>query len=503
MFLEMKNITKKYGPVLANDNISLSLEKGEVLAIVGENGAGKSTIMKVLYGLEKPTEGEIYINGEKQHFRSPEDSIAKGIGMVQQNFMLFNSFTVAENIVYGNEPREKSFFFNRKKAVKIVEELSKKYGLKIDPTLKVSSCSIGLQQRVEILKVLYQDADIIIFDEPSAVLTPQEVDELLETIKNLSEMGKSIIIITHKLQEVMDVSDRIVILRKGKFIKEVMTKDTNIEELSYLMVGRKLIDEKVPKQDAGEKVLDIRNLRYADDCGIEYLKGLDMHVREGEIVGIAGVSGNGQTELIRCIVGMNKATSGEILLNGVDVVGKSVREIREIGCAHIPEDRYHLGCAKMASLTETGIMGHYRKEKFSKNGILKNKNIDSFALDMLENYDVVYSTPDQKAGELSGGNIQKLIVAREIEQNSKFIIAAEPTRGVDIGAMEFIHGNLLKKRAQGDGVLLISSELTEIMELSDRIYVIYDGKINGEWSRENATSEELGLFMMGGSKNVQ
>lgn len=501
MLLRMENITKLYGSLLANDNISLTLDKGEVLAIVGENGAGKSTIMKILYGLEMPTSGEIYVNDKLQNFKSPLDAIKQGIGMVQQNFMLFSPFTVAENIVYGKEPEKNSLFFDRKKAVTIVKDLCKKYGLDIDPELKIEDCPVGLQQRVEILKVLYKDADIIIFDEPSAVLTPQEVQELMRTIKGLAALGKSIIIITHKLQEVMDVADRVVVMRRGKYIKEVKKTETSIEELSYLMVGRKLVSKEVKKQDPGENILDIKELHYIAPNGKRVLNGLNIHVDAGEIVGIAGVSGNGQSELIQCITGQLPVTSGEILLNGKNIVNKSVGEIRESSLAHIPEDRYYMGCAKNANLAEVAIMGHHNKPEYSKKGILKNKEIKEFTLDLLNRYDVKYSGLSQKAIELSGGNIQKLIVAREIEQNNKFLIAAEPTRGVDIGAMEFIHSKLLEVREKGGAVLLVSSELTEIFALSDRIYVIYGGMINGEFTREEATSEKLGLLMMGGKLN--
>lgn len=498
MLLEMKHITKVYGNLCANDDVQLKLNQGEILAVIGENGAGKSTLMKILYGLEQPTEGEIYINGELQHFRSPHDAMAKKIGMVQQHFMLFKPCTVAENIVYGNEPRKGRFFFDREKAVKITEELCEKYGLYIDPKRIVGDCPVGLQQRVEILKVLYQNADIIIFDEPSAVLTPQEVHELLNTMKKLAGMGKSIIIITHKLHEVMEVADRVMVMRNGKYITEMNKADTSIEEMSYLMVGRRIVDTKIEPQKTTGVVLDVDNLVLMDDEKKKILDGFNMHVDAGEIVGIAGVSGNGQPELIQCITGLMKPTSGKISLGEKDITGKTVGEIREAGCACIPEDRYLWGCAKEATLTETAIMAHQDKPELSRHGLLNMKKIQKFTKRMLEDYDVRYSDLSQKAGELSGGNIQKLIVAREVEQNSSLLIAAEPTRGVDIGAMEFIHNRLLEKRKKGDAVLLISSELTEIMSLSDRIYVIYNGKAAGEFTRAEATEEKLGILMMGG-----
>lgn len=499
LLLEMKHITKVYGSLRANDDVHLSLDKGEILAVVGENGAGKSTLMKILYGLERPTAGEIYLNGELQHFRSPHDAIAKKIGMVQQHFMLLGPCSVAENIVYGREPRKHGIFFDREAAVRITESLCEKYGLHIDPRRRVSDCPVGLQQRVEILKVLYQDADIIIFDEPSAVLTPQEVTELLATMRKLAAMGKSIIIITHKLHEVMAVADRVMVMRLGKHIKEMRKEETSIEEMSYLMVGRHIVEREVPAQTPGQTVLDVQDLTLAGSEKKNILDGFSIHVDAGEIVGIAGVSGNGQSELIECLTGLKAPTGGHVLLNGKDVTGQSVGQIRQAGCACIPEDRYLYGCAKEATLAETAIMAHQRQSQISSHGLLNPKGIRAFTQQLLDDYDVRNSGQEQKAGELSGGNIQKLIVAREIEQHSPLLIAAEPTRGVDIGAMEFIHNKLLEKRERGGAVLLISSELTEIMSLSDRIYVIYEGRAAGEFRKADATEEALGILMMGGS----
>jgi ABC-type uncharacterized transport system ATPase subunit len=487
----MKHITKVYGSLYANDDVHLTLDKGEILAVVGENGAGKSTLMKILYGLEQPTSGEIYINGELQHFRSPHDAIAKKIGMVQQHFMLLEPCTVAENIVYGREPRKKGLFFDRETAVHITEELCEKYGLHIDPK--------RLQQRVEILKVLYQDADIIIFDEPSAVLTPQEVNELLATMRKLAAMGKSIIIITHKLHEVMAVADRVMVMRLGKYIQEMPKSETSIEEMSFLMVGRHIVERKVLPQETTGTVLDVKDLVLAGPDKKNILDHFNIHVDAGEIVGIAGVSGNGQSELIQCLTGLLQPTSGEIVLRGENMAGRSVGDIRQAGCACVPEDRYLWGCAKQATLTETAIMAHQHKLELSSHGLLNSKGAKTFTQRLLDDYDVRNSGQNQKAGELSGGNIQKLIVAREMEQHSPLLIAAEPTRGVDIGAIEFIHNKLLEKREKGDAVLLISSELTEIMSLSDRIYVIYEGRAAGEFRKADATAEALGILMMGGS----
>lgn len=496
MFLELKNITKAFGQTVANDNISFGLNKGEILAVIGENGAGKTTIMKILYGLNRADSGEIFLEGKKITIHSVQDAIAHRIGMVQQHFMLFDEYTVAENIVYGKEPSKKGFF-DRKRAMTIVQELGVRYGLFIDPELRVEDCSVGMRQRIEILKVLYQDADIIIFDEPTAVLVPQEIEGLLKTLKHLASLGKSIIIITHKLQEVMDVADRAVVMRKGKYVGERKISETNIRELSYLMVGKGIPPRQIERKEPGKTVLEVEELYYESD-GVSILKGLSMHVKEGEIVGLAGVSGNGQTELIQCLTGLLYPSKGRIRLNGADILGKSVREIRDTGCSHIPEDRYAFGCASRADLEETAIMGYEYQTTFSHRGILNQKQNCSFSMELLTKYNVKYNSIRDQAGALSGGNIQKLIVAREIEHQSKFLIAAEPTRGVDIGAQEFIHDRLVEKRNRGDGIFLVSSELSEILSLSDRVYVIYDGRIQGEFRREDATTEKVGYLMMGG-----
>ncbi len=496
MLLQMKNISKAFGSVVANDNISFSMDKAEILAIIGENGAGKTTIMKILYGLEQQDSGEIFIDDQKVKVKSPQIAIEKGVGMVQQHFMLFENYTVAENIVYSKEPR-KNLFFDRQKARQIVIELSKKYGLEIDPDLKVRECSVGMKQRVEILKVLYQNANIIIFDEPTAVLVPQEVKELLKTLKNLRSLGKSIIIITHKLHEVMAVADRAVILRKGKFVGEEKIAETSAEELAYKMVGREIVDSEISKNKLGPKVLEIEQLRFKKD-GAEVIKGIDIEIRAGEVVGIAGVSGNGQSELINCIAGLSRASSGKIRLLGRDITKSSVKAIREAGLAHIPEDRFGYGCAAAASLKESAIMGFYDEAQFSKNGILDNRHNAKFVEDILAKYQVKYGSIDDPSASLSGGNLQKLIVAREIEHGSEFLIAAEPTRGVDIGAMEYIHDKIIEQRNNGAAVLLVSSELSEIIKLSDRVYVIYDGFIKKEFARENFDREQIGYYMMGG-----
>lgn len=501
MLLEMKSITKTFGSVVANDNISLHLNKGEVLAVVGENGAGKSTLMKILYGLQKADEGEIYKNGKPLIINNPQDAINNGIGMVQQHFMLFDSYKVWENIVYGNEPRKKGIFLDVAKAKKEVENLSEEFKLEIDLEKKAKSCPVGIQQRIEILKVLYQDAEIIIFDEPTAVLTPKEIEALLETMRDLVEKGKSIILITHKLQEVMDIADRVFVMRNGKFISDKNIEDTNLNEISHQMVGRDLLDLKIKDQEHDKIVLNIEDLTYSKGGQKPIIDKLNLNVKSGEIVGIAGVSGNGQSELIQIITGILKADEGRITLDSKDITNKSVRDIRDLGLACIPEDRYLWGCAKDANLSEVGIMGHHRYKEFEHNGLVKTKEIDDFTRFLIDKYSVKTSGIKQKARELSGGNLQKLIVAREIEQKSKFLLVAEPTRGVDIGAKEFIHEKLIEKRAEKDAILLISSELSEIMSLSDRIYVMYDGKINGEFTRESANADRIGFRMLGGKED--
>ena len=497
MIFEMKNIVKMYGSLCANDNVSLHLNRGEILAIVGENGAGKSTIMKILYGLEKPTSGEIYVNGKQMHFRNPSDAMAAGIGMVQQHFMLFEKMTVAENIVFKNEIH-RGPFMDMAKTMETVQALSDKYALKIDPSALISECPVGLRQRVEILKILYQNAEIIIFDEPSAVLTPLEVDALIETMKQLSAAGKSIVVITHKLQEVMAVSDRVYVMRQGKVVAERKTQETNVEELAYLMVGRQIVTREIAPINATQTLLETKGLRLTED-GREILKGIDLHVNAGEIVGIAGVSGNGQSELISCITGLTPVTGGQVLVQGKDVTNQSVRAIRDAGLAHISEDRYVWGSAPEGTLEENTLMGRQDEEGFTHRGFLNHAKMRQYARKLIEDFGVKASSPTQKMRELSGGNAQKLIVAREMSMNTPVLICCEPTRGIDIGAMEAIHDRMLRRRSEGAAVLLVSSELTEIMSLSDRIYVIYEGKINGEFKRDSMDDKHLGLLMVGGS----
>lgn len=496
MLLQMDNITKKYGEFSANRGIDFSLRAGEVHAIVGENGAGKTTLMRILYGMEQPTSGTIRLNGKEVSFASPLDAIQGGIGMVHQHFMLFPTFTIAENIVIGNEPGSGAGF-DRKQAVKIVEGLCEKYGMKVDPRATVSSSAPGVQQRVEILKVLYQGAEIIILDEPTGVLTPLEVQELLDAIKQLSKQGKSFILISHKLNEVLDVADRITVLRDGAVTGVVEKGNTDAHELSRLMVGRELMELDRKPVTPGEKVLEVSDVSIRGTKGKPVLDGVNMDVRAGEVVGIAGISGNGQSELLQVISGLAQPDSGRIAVSGKDVTGMSTREIREHGLAHIPEDRYVWGANRIATVMDTGLMGHHRR--LQKGGFLNLKDIRKLVSGWIQKFSIKTGSLETSTQYLSGGNLQKLIVARELEQGTPLLIAAEPTRGVDIGAMETIHGELLKRREEGTGILLVSSELTEILKLSDRILVMFEGRIAGELSAKEATEEKLGLLMAGGT----
>lgn len=497
MLLQMEHITKKYGEFTANHAVDFSLEAGEVHAIVGENGAGKTTLMRMLYGMESPTSGTIRIRGQEVKFHNPGEAMHNGIGMVHQHFMLFPSFTVAENIVIGAEPSRK-MQFNRKEANQIVQELSETYGMPVPAEMRVSACSLGTQQRMEILKVLYRGAEIIILDEPTAVLTPIEVKELLDAIKGLASQGKSIILITHKLHEVMEVADRITVLRGGRVTGVLRKEDTTVEELSRLMVGRELAIVTPNEPMQGKPVLQVTDLTIKGNGGKPVVDRINLTVCEGEIVGIAGVSGNGQTELIQSICGLHPVDGGIISLQGKDITGTAPREVREAGLAHIPEDRYQWGCAGNETLQENGLMGYQRK--LSKRGVLERKKLNAMVSEWIQKFDIRTPSIDTKAQNLSGGNIQKLIVARELGHGTPFLIATEPTRGVDIGAMEFIHGQLRDRRRDKGAILLVSSELSEIMELSDRILVMFEGRIVGELSSKEATEEAISLLMAGGKR---
>ncbi|NYF24289.1 ABC transporter ATP-binding protein [Sporosarcina sp. JAI121] len=498
--IEMLNIRKEFGNFVANDDITLQLEKGEIHALLGENGAGKSTLMNVLFGLYQPEGGEIRVRGKAVAITDPNVANNLGIGMVHQHFMLVENLTVTENIILGNEPK-KMGMINVKDAAKKVAEISKLYGLDVDPYAKIEDISVGMQQRVEILKTLYRGAEILIFDEPTASLTPQEITELISIMKKLISEGKSIIIITHKLQEIMDVSDRVTIIRKGKGIGTVITSETDPEELATLMVGRQVTfkTEKGPSYPA-EEVLRVENLVVEDYRKIPKVKGLNLSVRKGEIVGIAGIDGNGQSELIEAITGLRKVKSGKVFLDSKDVTGKKPREITESGLGHIPQDRHKHGLVLDFSVGYNVALQTYYKAPLSKNSIVNYKLVSKKAKEIIEMYDVRTQGEHEFARALSGGNQQKLIIGREVDRNPELLIAALPTRGLDVGAIEFIHKRLIEQRDNGKAVLLISFELDEVMNVSDRIAVIYDGIIVDTVIPAETTEQQLGLLMAGQTK---
>ena len=495
--IEMLHIRKEFPGIVANDDITLQLKKGEIHALLGENGAGKSTLMNVLFGLYQPEQGEIRVNGKEVKITSPNIANDLGIGMVHQHFMLVDTFTVTENIILGKEPT-KGGAIDIKEAAQEVKELSEKYGLNVDPDAKISDISVGMQQRVEILKTLYRGADILIFDEPTAVLTPQEIKELIQIMHNLIAEGKSIILITHKLKEIMEVCDRCTVIRKGKGIGTVNVSETNPNELASLMVGREVVFTTV-KQDAkpSGEVLTINDLVVKDSRGVEAIRNLNLSVRAGEIVGIAGVDGNGQTELIEAITGLKKPESGTISINGTEIQRKTPRKITETGVGHIPQDRHKYGLVLDYSIGENMVLQTYYQKPFSKWGVLNFKNIFDKARKLIEEFDVRTPSEYTPARALSGGNQQKAIIAREIDRNPDLLIAAQPTRGLDVGAIEFIHKRLIEQRDQGKAVLLVSFELDEILNVSDRIAVIYEGSIVAIVDPKKTTEQELGLLMAG------
>jgi len=498
--IEMLGIRKQFGDFVANDNITLQLKKGEIHALLGENGAGKSTLMNVLFGLYQPEAGTIRVRGKDVKITDPNIANKLGIGMVHQHFMLVENFTVTENIILGSEPT-KLGTINIKDAAKKVQVLSEQYGLNVDPYAKIEDISVGMQQRVEILKTLYRGADMIIFDEPTASLTPQEITELMQIMKRLIEEGKSIILITHKLNEIMEVSDRVTVIRKGQGIGTVTTSETNPTELAELMVGRQVVfkTEKIAPNPK-EVVLQIDSLTVADNRGIDKVKNLNLTVRAGEIVGIAGIDGNGQSELIEAITGLRKAKSGHIKLNGNDITGLKPRKITESGVGHIPQDRHKHGLVLDFPIGHNIALQTYYKQPISKNGVIDYKKVNEFARQIIEQYDVRSGEGEMSlARSLSGGNQQKAIIGREVERNPDLLIAALPTRGLDVGAIEFIHRRLIEQRDKGKAVLLISFELDEVMNVSDQIAVIYDGYIIDTVKPHETTEQELGLLMAGQS----
>jgi len=494
----MENITKKFGDFVANDMINLDIRRGEIHSLLGENGAGKTTLMNMLYGMFSPTSGEIFINNEKVDFKDPNDAIRAGLGMVHQHFMLIEPFTVVENIILGMEPMN-GIRIDKDKARKDIIELSEKYGFKIDPDAKIEDISVGTQQKVEILKVLYRGADILIFDEPTAVLTPQEITELIEIIKNLSNEGKSIIIITHKLKEIKQMANRCTIIRRGKKIETVNVADVSESELADMMVGRAVhLDVNKKESNPGDVALHIENLVVKDVRDISKVNGLNLDVKFGEIHGIAGVDGNGQSELIEALTGLRKADSGSVVFKGEEILNETPRHIIESGLNSIPEDRQVRGLVLDFTVAENLILKEYYRDKYSNKGILDFKKIDDHAKELIESYDIRPRDIYHRAGELSGGNQQKVILAREISNDPDLLIAAQPTRGLDVGAIEYIRNFLINQRDRGKAVLLISFELDEILALSDRISVIYNGKILKTFKANETNEKEIGLYMAGG-----
>ncbi|WP_172934847.1 ABC transporter ATP-binding protein [Streptococcus sp. 2106] len=497
--IEMRDITKVFGEFVANDNINLHLRKGEIHALLGENGAGKSTLMNMLAGLLEPTSGEIVVNGQVVNLDSPSKAASLGIGMVHQHFMLVEAFTVAENIILGSE-LTKNGVLDIAGASKEIKALSERYGLAVDPSAKVADISVGAQQRVEILKTLYRGADILIFDEPTAVLTPSEIDELMAIMKNLVKEGKSIILITHKLDEIRAVSDRVTVIRRGKSIETVKIAGATNADLAEMMVGRS-VSFKTEKQASQPKevVLSIKDLVVNENRGVPAVKNLSLDVRAGEIVGIAGIDGNGQSELIQAITGLRKVESGSIELKGDSIVGLHPRQITELSVGHVPEDRHRDGLILEMMISENIALQTYYKEPHSKNGILNYSNITSYAKKLMEEFDVRAASEFVSAAALSGGNQQKAIIAREIDRDPDLLIVSQPTRGLDVGAIEYIHKRLIEERDNGKAVLVVSFELDEILNVSDRIAVIHDGKIQGIVSPETTNKQELGVLMAGGN----
>ncbi len=500
--IEMLHITKKFPGIIANDDITLQLKKGEIHALLGENGAGKSTLMSVLFGLYQPEGGEIHKDGKKVEINDPNDANDLGIGMVHQHFKLVECFTVLDNIILGIEPNKHGFLM-KAEAKKKVEELSKKYGLYVDTDAVIEDISVGMQQRTEILKMLYRDNEILIFDEPTAVLTPQEISELMQIMKNLAAEGKSILFISHKLNEIMEVADRCTVLRKGKYVGTVNVKDTTKSELSKMMVGRN-VEFVVQKEEAkpGEVILDVKDMTVASKLHKKNaVNKVSLNVRAGEIVCIAGIDGNGQTEFVYGLTGLEPVTEGKITLCGQDITNISIRKRNE-NMSHIPEDRHKHGLVLDYTLEDNMILQRYFEPEFvSKAGFMNRKNIRAYAERLIEQYDIRSGQgPITTARSMSGGNQQKAIVAREIDKDPQLLVAVQPTRGLDVGAIEYIHKQLVKQRDEGRAVLLVSLELEEVMSVSDRILVMFEGEIVGELDPKKTTVEELGLYMAGAKR---
>ena len=502
--VSFQHVSMQFPGVLANHDVTLDIRKGEVFALVGENGAGKSTLMNILYGMNTPTSGKVFVKGQEITDFSPANAIEHGVGMVHQHFMLVPSFTVAQNIVLANEPRKRGVFYDMKKANAIVEQLVDEYGLKVTPTDKVQQISVGLQQRVEILKTLHRGADVLILDEPTAVLTPQETEELFAVIRRIvKEKQMTIIIITHKLYEVMAISDRVGVMRGGKLVGVENTCDVNEHILAAMMVGKEVLLDALERIDDHDETvaIEVNDLQVTDNRGLPAVRGLSLEVRRGEILGIAGIEGNGQSELIEAITGMRPIRGGTVKIQGTDIRGMSPGEVRALGLAHVPEDRIATGVSGPADITDNLIVGKHRKKPFSIfKTHMNRKAIRKYAEDVFEKYDIRGAGVDTAVGSLSGGNMQKVVVAREFSFETPVLIISQPTRGVDIGAMDFIHKQIMMKRNASCAIILVSADLDELYRLSDRIATIYEGRITGVFPAGSIEKTEISYYMTGGRK---
>ncbi len=497
--LEMRGITKRYPGVVANDGISLDVRPGEIHALLGENGAGKTTLMNVLYGLATPDEGQILLDGEQVRISGPADAIARGINMVHQHFMLVPVLSVADNILLGEETMANRVFLDRKEAHRRILELGRSFGFEIDPEAKVSTLSVGWQQRVEILKALYRNARILVLDEPTAVLTPQETEEIFVVLRRLADQGHSIVFISHKLYEVLEIADRITVIRRGRVVGERRPTETNEDDLAELMVGREVqltVDRGV--SNPGRPMLRVSGLEATDDRGHAVLGGVDLEIRAGEILGIAGVAGNGQDELVEAIVGLRKPTAGKITLDGRDITGSSPRALNETGVAYVPADRHRFGLILPFSIADNLVLTSYYRRPYSRGVLRDGAAIERDAISAVERFDIRTPSVTARAATLSGGNQQKVVVAREFDRDLKLLVLDQPTRGLDVGSIEFIHKQVIAKRDAGTAVLLVSAELDEVLELSDRIAVMYRGRIVAVLDGPTADKNEVGLLMATG-----
>ena len=501
MELQLRGITKRFPGVLANDSVDLTVRSGEILAMLGENGAGKTTLMNILYGLYAADEGEILLDGKPQHFAGPGEAIAAGIGMVHQHFMLVPVFTVTENVVLGVEPTRGLGVLNLKEARREVEEISGRYGLQVPADAYVETLPVGVQQRVEIIKVLFREAQVLVFDEPTSVLTPQEVAEFFGIVRSLRETGKAIIFITHKLKEALEIADRIVVLRRGAIVGEAIPGEVDDRALAAMMVGRP-VELVVEKGEAkpGDSVLQVENLVVLDDRAHKVVDGMSFVVRSGEIVGIAGVQGNGQTELVEALTGLRAVVSGSIRVAGEETTDADPREIHKAGVAHVPEDRQRSGLVLKFTVAENLVLDNYHSEPYSRGMVMNWKAVREQAERLVQEYDVRTPSIDTLLANLSGGNQQKVIVAREFARDVKLVIASQPTRGLDVGSIEYIHERIVQERDQGAAILIVSAELDEVTALADRILVMYRGQIVAETRPEDTTHAELGLFMAGAKR---